>query len=303
MSGPSPEALAAPSEEVFIERVPVPKPPKPPDAPGFDQLDHRPAKHVMMPVHFTLNALLRGVRTHFEKGTREEIAEHRDSGGSFLVLMTHFKRMEILAMAQIARNNRSLQHLQYRTGITARSEMGELLEPFGYIIRHSGAQFVDREQENLGETEEERDARRERNEETQSAGGRFMVYGNWVIWPEGKSKEEVMKDGEVVRGPDGKPLRKPRDPEKLLPVKSGFVYSLKAMPPEKRRDVRILGIAAHYGERRFSILRPTMAIPRLAVPLEGDYDDRSHQRRVRQQGEDLLLKAKADAIAIDRIRG
>ena len=262
---------------------------------------------------FLFGVAMSGTRTYFEKGVdgepgaREEIAEHRDNGGSLLILMTHVRRREVFAIAQMARVNRSLQHLQYRTGITARSELADLFGPLGYVVRHSGAQFIDRSLENLGETEEEKGARQARNKATQTAGGRFMAHGgHWLIYPEGGSKEVVI-DEETKKpliGPDGKKVRKSREPGELLTIRSGFVDTLAAMTPEERSRVKMIGMSAHYGDRRIGIKRfnPTLAIPKLVTPHEGDFEDAEHRELVRQQGEDLLQKGLTDAILLERSR-
>ncbi len=69
--------------------------------------------------------------------------------------------------------------------------------------------------------------------------------------------------------------------------------------------MKLLGIAAQYGNRRLTMIRPTIAIPRPVDPLEGDYEDPDHIERVRKQGEGLLQKAMADAVMLDgeRSRG
>lgn len=323
MSGPGAGALVSPSGEVLIERVPSPRPPhldpvpgapgSPDGPPGLEALDHRPAKHVMVPIHALFAVAMAGTRTHFEKGVdggpgaREDIAEHRESGGSLLILMTHVRRREVFAIAQMARVNRSLQHLQYNTGITARSELAELFGPLGYVVRHSGAQFIRRSLENLGETEEEKDQRQAENHAVQAAGGRFLAHGgHWLIYPEGGSKEVVI-DPETQKpliGEDGKKVRTPREPGKLLTIRPGFVDTLASMTPEERSRVKMIGMAAQYGKRRIGIrtFNATLAIPRLVTPLEGDYEDPEHRERVRLQGEDLLQRGLTAAIAIEKAR-
>lgn len=322
MTEPNMEALA-PGREVSIERVPSPKPedlgpipgaPGSPDGPpGLEALDHRPAKHVMVPIHALFGLVMAGTRTYFEKGAdggpgaRDEIAEHRDNGGSLLVLMTHVRRREVFAIAQMARVNRSLQQLQYRTGITARSQLARLPEPLGYIVRNSGSQFIDRSLENLGENQNEREARQAKNKAVQAAGGRFLAHGgHWLIYPEGGSKEVVMdqETGKPLKGPDGKVIRKSREPGQLLTIRSGFVDTLATMTPKERSRVKMIGMAAHYGDRFLGIKRfnPTLAIPRLVTPREGDYENPEHREIVRRQGEDLLQKGLTDAILLERTR-
>ncbi|HYF97201.1 MAG TPA: 1-acyl-sn-glycerol-3-phosphate acyltransferase [Patescibacteria group bacterium] len=268
----------------------------------LEDLEHMPDKNVMAPVHVALSIAMRGTKTYFEKGTREEIAEHRDAGGSFLLLMTHFRRWEIPAIGQITHSNASLRHLRFRTGITSRREIGEL-PGVGYIVRNSGCQFIDRSYENTGETEQEKKARQDRNQAVQASGANFITHGgHWLMFPEGGSKEILMEDGKKVIGPDGKAVRVPRQPDKPLPLQMGFVNLLGCMTPEQRARVKIMGIAAHYGKRRASSWRPTIVIPRLVTPLEGNYESKDHQSKVLQQGQDLFKQAVADAVALDALR-
>jgi len=94
-----------------------------PQADNPEVLEHLPKRLVMAPVH-TLASMVMRAHTYFEEGARDDLHEHRNNGGSLLVLMTHFRRWEPIVIAQAARVNEPLQHLQYNTGITARRDMG-----------------------------------------------------------------------------------------------------------------------------------------------------------------------------------
>ncbi len=230
--------------------------------------------------------LMRGTKTYFEEGARDDIREHRDNGGTLLMLMTHFRRWEPLVMAQVARVNEPLKHVQYSTGITARRAMFELPVVGPLVVGNSGAQVVDRAIEHTNETPEQKAVRKEANQKTQAVGGRFLASGrNWLIFPEGGSRKIVERNGESVR--------EEREPGVLLPLQRGFVYTLESMTPEERERVKLLGVAVHYGERLFSSFRSSVAIPRPETPVDGTGDE------MFQQGEDLLSRAVADVVRLD----
>jgi len=252
-----------------------------------DVLQNLPVKHVMGPVH-ALSRVVMHAETYFEDGAVEDLHEHRDNSGTLLLLMTHFRRWEPIVMAQVAAKNEPLHHLKYNTGITARRKLFEL-PVAGYIVRNSGAQIVDRPTENIDETPAQKAVRREENQRTQAIGGRFLASGfNWLIFPEGGSREVVEEDG--------KKIRKERKPGVVLPLQNGFLYTLESMSEEERRIVKLLGIAVHYGDRRFSSLRPTVHVSRPVAPLAGTREE------IRQQGEDLLRAGVARAIELDGYR-
>lgn len=282
---------------------------RPPAEEQEDLSQYLPKKHALGPAIVATSLLLRRTKTYFEEGAREEIAEHTEAGGTLLTLVTHFRRMETIAIAHIAWRNKVLNHLIYNTGITGRREMAEL-PVAGYFVRNSGLVTVERSSEHPNETPEEKAARQQENLEKQAIGGWFLANGHdWLVFPEGTSKVPVMKDGEPVIDEDGKMLREQRDPYTVLPAQLGFVYTLQAMTPEERSKVKMLGMSAHYGEssgllsRLTSGTHPTIAIPRLVTPLEGDYEDKAHMELVRQQGENLLRRGKEDAIRLHAERG
>jgi len=245
-------------------------------------------KHVIWPVVSLARALIHPT-THFEDGAEEELHEHRAVGGSLLLLMTHFRRWEPIVMAELAGAHEPLRHLRYTTGITARHELFELPFPVGYIIRNSGARAVKRVIENQNETPAERAARQEANQQTQAIGGRCLAAGyNWLIFPEGTSRQTVERNGQQVR--------EKRQLGVALPLRNGFVYSLESMTEEERQRVKLLAIAVHYGEERFSSLRPTVHISRLVAPVSGTREE------MRQQGEDLLHRGVAQAVRLHDLR-
>jgi 1-acyl-sn-glycerol-3-phosphate acyltransferase len=261
-----------------------------PEQPGQEQeLSNPPDKRVLAPVIGAVSLLMRGTRTYFEEGARDEIREHRDAGGSLLLLVTHFSRWEPLVLAQVARRNEPLRHIQYSTGITARRKVTEL--PIaGIVVRHSGAHIVDRAIEQGEETPEQRLARKEANQQTQAVGGRYLAAGmNWLIFPEGGSKK-------VIKNDDGETVREAREPGVMLPLQRGFVYTLESMTPEERERVKLLGIAMHYGEGLFSSFNATVAIPRPESPVDGTGED------MFRQGENLLSRAVADAVTQHSLR-
>jgi hypothetical protein len=271
-----------------------------PQAAEEDISPYLPKKGIMSPVHFLSSVVMNGARTHFEEGARDDLQEHEAEGGTLLLLMTHFRRWEPIVMAQIARVNPSLQHLQYNTGITARRDIFSLPIVGPLVVGNSGAMPVDRVVEHPNETPEEKAARKERNQETQAIGGKFLANGHhWLIYPEGGSREILMKDGQQVME-NGKAVRKPRKPDELLPLQGGFVHSLRVMSPEDRAKVKLLGIAVHYGDEDSSSFKPTITVPRLVTPLDGDFEDIAHRELVKQQGEDLLRQGVDDAVAIHR---
>lgn len=227
--------------------------------------------------------------TYFEEGAVEDLQEHRDNGGSLLLLMTHFRRWEPIVIADVARSNKPLRHIQYSTGITARSKLFDLPFPAGFVVRHSGSHRVNRSTENPNETPEERARRKEENRKTQITGGRFLARGlNWLIFPEGSSRETVEVDGQTIRIP--------RKSGEVLPLQLGFVYTLESMSEEERRRVKLLGIAVHYGDRRLSSLRPTVHVGRPVSPIEGTSEE------LRQQGEDILRHGVSEAVRLDALR-
>jgi len=244
-------------------------------------------KHVIWPVVHAARLVVHP-NTYFEEGAEAEILEHRDAGGSMLMLMTHFRRWEPVVIAQLADKHRTLQHIRYTTGITARDELFEA-PVLGYIIRNSGAQRVKRTIEHPNETSEQKAARKESNQRTQAIGGYFLANGlNWLIFPEGGSKKIVEEDGRSIRVP--------RDPGRLLPLQRGFVYSLESMSKEDRERVKLLGITVHYGEGRLSSLRPTVHITRPEDPIEGTSEIRLYQ------GEKLLRRSLEQAIRLHKQR-
>lgn len=275
-----------------------------PTAPvGFENLEYAPNKYLLAPVITTVSLVLRGTRTFFEMGGKDDIRAHRDNGGSLLMIVSHASRWDTVAIAPITRTNEPLQHVQYNTGITAREEIFDI-PVVGGVVKRSGAQKVKRSLENPDESEEEKADRQKDNEGTQGGIGRVLASGgNGLVFGEGISKVPVTdKSGKALYGPDGKPIRRPRKPGEVLPVRKGFVYSLKSMTPEERKRVKLLGIAIYHGDRRFSGIRGTVAIPRPVDPLEGDYGDKDFQELVRQQGDDLLRRGMADAARLDRER-
>jgi 1-acyl-sn-glycerol-3-phosphate acyltransferase len=246
-------------------------------------LPNLPNKHVMGPVH-ALAKLVMHAQTNYENGAVEDLHEHRDNGGTLLLLMTHFRRWEPIVIAQIVANSEPLQHLKYNTGVTARRWLFEL-PVVGYIVRNSGAQIVDRPTENKNETPVQRKARKEANQKAQAVGGRFLANGlNWLIFPEGQSRQVVEKDGQKVKVS--------REPGILFPIQKGFVYTLESMSEEERRKAKLLGVAVHYGDRLFPSLRPTVHISRPTAPVNGTVEE------IRQQGEDLLRTGVSEAIRL-----
>ncbi|HVX47890.1 MAG TPA: 1-acyl-sn-glycerol-3-phosphate acyltransferase [Candidatus Saccharimonadales bacterium] len=225
---------------------------------------------------------------HYEEGAEEEILEHRDAGNPLQILMTHFRRVEPLVIAEIAGKQKTLRHIRYTTGITGKEELFDV-PVIGWFIRNGGVQKVSRPIENPNETPEQRALRKERNQQTQALGGRFLASGyNWLIFPEGGSRRTVEQDGQLVRVY--------REPGVVMPAQNGFVYSLENMTDEERRKVKLLGIAVHYGEGRFSSLHPTVHISRPVPPIDGTREER------RQQGEDLLRHGVAEAVRLHEAR-
>lgn len=167
--------------------------------------------------------------------------------------------------------------------------MHELPSVLGYIVRNSGAVIVDRPTESKDETEEQKQARREKNQEAQAIGGRILANGgHWLIYPEGLTRQTIIENGEEKKVP--------RKPGVLLPVQKGFVYTLNSMTPEQLQRVRILGMAVHYGGRLASSLRPTVYVTKPEVPIQGTVEEK------RQQGEDILRRAVQEAVLIDSLR-
>jgi hypothetical protein len=151
--------------------------------------------------------------------------------------------------------------------------------------------MIERSLEHENETPAERAARREANRRTQAIGGRFLAAGyNWLIFPEGGTKKVVKKDGRAIR--------EKREPGVLLPLRNGFVYSLESMTEEERRKVKMLGIAAHFSEGRFSNLHPTIYITRPEAPIEGT----GAEEKWLKQGEDLLGRGLAEAVRLHDLR-
>lgn len=225
---------------------------------------------------------------HYEDGAEDEIREHRDAGGALQILMTHFRRTETVIIAEIAGKEEPLRHIQDTTGITGRQNLFDI-PVIGWILENGGVQKVSLAHENPNETPEEAALRHERNQRTQAMGGRFLANGfNWVIYPEGGSRKKVEKDGKLERVP--------REPGVVMPVREGFVFSLENMTPQERERVRLLGIAVHYSEGRFSNLRPTVHVSRPVAPINGTREE------IRQQGEDLLRRGTAEAVRIHAAR-
>jgi 1-acyl-sn-glycerol-3-phosphate acyltransferase len=255
-------------------------------APGELQAGKRRA---LLPL-LVLSRLAMHPQTHFEAGAEDAIESHRDAGGSLLILMTHFTRVEPFVLAQMATKQKALRHIPYTTGITARREIGELPWPAGYIVRNSGAQFVDRSLENQNETAAEKALRQERNQQKQAIGGRFLANGlNWLIFPEGGSKKTVIKDGEKVR--------EKRDRGVLLPLQPGFAYTLESMSTQERQRAKLLGIAVDFLEEGFmSVLRPTVYVTRPEAPVSGD------REALMQQGTELLARGVEESVRLASLR-
>jgi 1-acyl-sn-glycerol-3-phosphate acyltransferase len=224
-------------------------------------------------------------RTHFEAGAEQEIIDHRDADGSLLILSTHFSRfVEPATIARTASTKEPLKHIRYKTGVTARRELFDI-PVLSSVLRACNAEPVARKTERQNETPEERLARQQANQQALLPGSRYLAGGfNWLIFPEGSSRETV-KNGD-------KEVRQKRRKGELLPIREGFARILENLTPEERSRVKMLGIAAHYGDGRLSLLRPTVHIARPTSVVEGSREE------MRQQGEDLLRHSLLEAIRL-----
>jgi hypothetical protein len=248
--------------------------------------DLNPSKPLINTV-VALGRVIYHPKTYFED--EAAIREHRDQGGVLYILMTHFNRFEPGMMAQLACKHKSLRHIKYTTGVTARKELWDI-PGLGHVLRNINAAAVERVTERPNVTPEEKKERQEENQRKQAIAGRYLAQNkNWIIWPEGSTREDVKQE-------DGEKVRIPRDIETLLPIRRGFVYSLEAMTEEERKNVKLLAIASYFGERALSVVRPTVHIGRPTAPIEGTTEE------VRQQGEDLLQHSFSEAKRLDALR-
>src|SRR3982750_3979023 len=131
--------------------------------PDEQEPQNEPDKRVLAPVISVVSMAMRDTKTFFEAGAREDIRQHHENGGVSLLLVSHFSRAEPFVLAQSVRANDVLNHLQYNTGITARRAMLEM-PGFGYIVRHSGGEPVDRAIEHPNETPEQKAVRQDDNQ-------------------------------------------------------------------------------------------------------------------------------------------
>lgn len=259
---------------------------------GQASLEHLPDKRVMGPVHKLFGGVMQA-KTFYEAGAIDGLHEARELGQSVLLLMTHFNRVDPLILAQITQNEEPLQFLRFNTGITARRSLFSLPLIMGYVVRHSGAQPVDRAWENSNETPEEKLQRQEANLKIQAGSAiNYLVHGlNWLVFPEGGSRKIVETNGEKTRVP--------RERDKLLPIQRGFAVTIDEMRkqyPEAVENVRMLSIVSFYGDRRFASLRPTVLVSRLEQPVNGTQED------IRKQGENMLQRGLDQAIVLDSWR-
>lgn len=254
-----------------------------------DGIDNVPNPRVMAPLHWIAGRIFHA-QTTFEDGAVEALHDHRDNGGSTLVLMSHFSRLEPLIIAQVAETEEPLRYLRCKTGITAREELFHLQWPLGAIVRNSGAQVVQRSVEHPGETPDEAAMRRENNQKTQTAGADYLRNGlHWLIYPEGGSKKYDIKDGARVS--------EPRKGDELLPLQRGFVYTIEALSEQERENVMMLGMVAHFGDRFLSGLRPSLYVTRPESPVKGATGD-----ELLQQGTDMMQKGLENVLRIDAAR-
>lgn len=235
-----------------------------------------PVADLMSKVHVIAQNILFG-NIYVEGGElgRQEIREHRDNGGSFQIHMSHIRRWAPIYMAFVTKEE-AISHLELNTGITARKEVFNLPVVGKMVVAKSGARPVDRKDKVKGETDEERRIRKEKNEETQSIGGRWLAHGyHWLIFTEGNSRVYIQ---------DGEELKKiPRQPDEPLPVYSGFVRSLNNMTAEERTRAKIIGIGEHYPYKH-TPFNATLYISRPEEPVDGTEIEKL------QQGQDLINK-------------
>jgi hypothetical protein len=219
----------------------------------------------------------------FETGAQEEIQAHRELGGNFLLIMTHFRRIGPGHLGSATTRHEVLAPLPHTTVVTARRELGEWPILGGYV-RSAKIVWVDRASEHEGESPEERAKRQSKNDFAIETGAQSLANGDdSIIWPESTTRIKTIKR-------NGKIKKKARPSGELLDIRPGVGRMISKLTPEQRRNVRILGVAEHYGSR-LKYLRPSLAITRPEMPLEGDEPKiwLEQSRLILQRGLDLAM--------------
>lgn len=241
----------------------------------------RTNKPVLATILTLVDATFHG-ENYFEYGAEEEIRHHRDLGGSFIILLTHYRHADPVVMGKIARRNESLRFLQYTTRVAAKRDLFHK-RLYGFIIR-SCCQPFDRSIEHPYETLEQKEERREKNQKAIAVLGQVIeAGGNCLILPEGGSKDPVLDDfGQFQYDKDGKMIRVPRRPGVLQEIQNGFVYVVEGLSTEARERTQFLAVAVNFGNRLFSNFRATSVVSRPEPIIDGPSED------IKLQGVNLL---------------